>query len=233
MPHPVLEVSYATAQDFLTAFDDEVSHGGLLVRGRVDGLAAGAACVVLVIVPDQEFIEVEGRVEAVARFGVSVTFDVVPESLKALAHGLREPVVEEVVEAAPTGTIAQRLAQLTVAQKMSAALSGDRETRIALLRDVNKAIHVYVFRNPRIGLDEVQWAAKMTTLSPDALKLISEHKEWGANATVCIALVRNPRTPLPVAMKILPRVNAGDLRAIAKGGARDQLVHAARKMVSG
>ena len=37
----------------------------------------------------------------------------------------------------------------------------------------------------------------------------------------------------PSALKLLPRLPQNELRAIAKGGARDQLVHAARKMVAG
>jgi hypothetical protein len=118
---------------------------------------------------------------------------------------------------------------MNVTQKMQLALSGSREERMALFRDINKTLHVYVLRNPRIGLDEVQHAAKQSTLGPDALKLISEHREWGGNPAVVVALVRNPKTPLAIALKLLDKVPVADLRAIAKGGARDQLVQAARK----
>lgn len=138
-----------------------------------------------------------------------------------------------VARPAAEGTLQDRLAAMTPGQKMSAALSGDREVRIALLRDVNKTVHPYVLRNPRIGLDEVQWAAKMTTVSPDALKFICEHKEWGVNPTVVAALIRNARTPVSIAMRLLPKVSTSELRAIAKGGARDQVVQAARKMLAG
>ena len=70
----------------------------------------------------------------------------------------------------------------------------------------------------------------MGPLSPDALKPIAEHKE--ANATVCTALVRTPRTPMPRALRLLDRVPIAGVRAIARGGARDALVHAARKRVA-
>jgi hypothetical protein len=79
----------------------------------------------------------------------------------------------------------------------------------------------------------VQYAAKSPNLAPDAIKLIAEHKEWGTNTTVCTALVRNPKTPVPIALKLLERVPMSELRAIAKGGARDQIVHAARRKVAG
>jgi hypothetical protein len=122
---------------------------------------------------------------------------------------------------------------MNVTQKMQLALSGSREERFVLLRDPVKPLHVFVLKNPRIGLDEVAYAAKLPTLSPDALKLISESREWTGNATICIALVRNPRTPLPIVLRMLEWIFLSEIRALAKGGAREQIVHAARRKVNG
>jgi hypothetical protein len=63
--------------------------------------------------------------------------------------------------------------------------------------------------------------------------MIAEHREWSGNPTVCTGLVRNPRTPLPLALKLMDKVPLSDLRMIAKGGARDQIVNAARKKIAG
>lgn len=278
MSRPVVRVHFETADEFISAVESEVAHGGLLVNGAAPGVSAGADCLVSVSVGPHPAVEVPARVAAVARFGVSVVFDERPLTLERLALRLRaggaqatplatprlrvptpaqsRPVAPAAVVtpvastrpdlpkpgaapaehrpvAAPAGTVQERLAALTPGQKMSAALSGDREVRIALLRDINKTVHVYVLRNPRIGLDEVQWAAKMTTISGDALKVICEHKEWGANPAVVSALVRNPVLPTSVAIRLLPKLSSSELRAVAKGGARDQVVQAARKMLAG
>jgi hypothetical protein len=72
----------------------------------------------------------------------------------------------------------------------------------------------------------------MPSLSPDALKAIAEHREWGMNATICTSLVRNPKTLLPLALRLLERIPVSEVRAIAKGGARDQIVQAARKRLA-
>ena len=48
-----------------------------------------------------------------------------------------------------------------------------------------------------------------------------------------IALVRNPKTPLAIAVHLLDRLPMSEIRAIAKGRAREQIVHAARKKVNG
>ena len=232
MPPPLLRATFAGPAEYLAAFDAELSRGGLLVRGaELPGAVAGAACTVAVQVGDGEAVEVPARVAAVVPgVGVAVLFDGRPEALQALADAARNPPAED---DAPSGSLYDRLKAMTVSEKMQLALSGTREERTALFRDPNKTLHVYVLKNPRIGLDEVQAAAKLPNLSPDALKLVAEHREWSVNAQVCTALVRNPKTPMPLALRLLDRVAPSDLRAIAKGGARDQLVQAARKKLAG
>jgi hypothetical protein len=198
-----------------------------------------------------------GWIASVAPAGVAVVFGGRPAALLALADRLlargAEPAppvaakpappslpVEEAAdeedagadEGRPAGTIYAQLDALSPSEKMRVALSGNREERFALLRDTNKVLHVYVLRNPRMGLDEVQYAAKLTNLSPDALKFISEHPEWGQNATVCSAIVRNPKTPMTIAIRLLDRVPQSDLRTIARGGARQPIVQAARKKLN-
>jgi hypothetical protein len=223
----ILTAQYDSPSDFLKAFDSEVSQRGLLVRGAdALGIPAMSECTLLVRVAGTDGVEVRARVAAVVPgVGVAVMLDGVPP---LRAARLPTPPEEEPKEGAPK-LLSERLKAMNVTQKMQLALSGGREERMALFRDVNKTLHVYVLRNPRIALDEIQYAAKQPSLSPEALKMIAEHREWGSNATVCAALVRNPKTPLPVALRLLERIPASDLRAIAKGGARDQIVHAARK----
>jgi hypothetical protein len=238
-----LRVAYPSADEYLAAHDAEIAKGGLLVRGAsLDRAAALEPCTLAVEIAGEAAARVPGRIAAVVPgVGVAVVFVGMPPELSSLASRLRSPAGAAGEEGAgageeaggPRGTVADRLDRLTAGQKIAQAMSGDREVRMALLRDVNKSLHACVLRNPRIGLDEVQWAAKLTTLSPEALKLVAEHKEWGANATVCTALVRNPKTPLPIALRLLDRVPIAEVRAIAKGGARDALVHAARKRVAG
>lgn len=246
MSGPVLRADYATPEAFLAAFDAEVTAGGLLVRGAAVGSStAGEGCSVEIRIAGELLVTMPAHIAAVARIGVAVTFEGVPEVLAARARRLRgeteEPVADEpepsehvgeTQEPPARGTVAERIATLTVAQRIALAISGDRETRIALFRDHNKALHAYVLRNPRIAVDEVTFAAKMTTISPDALKVIGEHKEWAVNPAIAVAVTRNPKTPMPIALRLLPRLPAGEIRAIAKGGAREQLVQAARKILS-
>ena len=254
--------SYASVEELDAAFQAEAKKGGLLVRGAtLDQAHAGAMadCTLEVKVEGQR-VELMAKVAAIIPgVGVAVMFPGGVAPLEALLVRLKAgpaaaiapiaegdadlieelpPLDDEEDEAAPAeeaapGTAGARLKLLNVSQKMALALAADRETRFALLRDTNKVLHLYVLKNPRIGLDEVQHACKMTTLSPDALRFIAEHHEWGMNPTICTGLVRNPRMPLPLAIKLLDRVPMSEIRVIAKGTGRMQLVTAARKKVNG
>lgn len=234
-----LQMTWASPEAYLAAFTSEISRGGLLVRGAsLVGVQAGAEVLLSVSVTGGASAEVAARVAAVVPgVGVAVMFATgVPPELATL--GTPPPFIDAVAEEAeeekgPPGPLSERLKKMTVNEKMQLALTGTRDERAALLRDTNKSLHLFVFKNPRIGLDEVQAAAKSPMVSPDALKMIAEHREWGGNPTVAASLVRNPKTPMPLAMRMLDKVPMSDLKQIAKGGARDQLVNAARKKLAG
>lgn len=232
VPAP-LQVVFAADADYLVAFDAEISKKGLLVRGAsVAATTAGTEVALQVKVAARPVVVLTARVAAIVPgVGVAVMFDGIPPALAALADKARNPPEEE--DAKASGPLSERLKALSPSEKMALAIAGSRDERTMLLRDNNKMVHVYVLKNPRIGVDEVQAAAKQAQLSPDALKMIAEHREWGTNPVVCAALVRNPKTPLPLALRLIDKVPMADLRALAKGGAREQVVAAARKKIAG
>jgi len=232
-----LVAEFGTPEEYLAAHEEEISVGGLLLKGAVlEGKAATSDCTVVVRIGGEDVAEQKAKIAfATPGLGVAVVFDATPDALDALAARLLEPEPEPeagVGDGLQQNSARQRLAQLSPSQKMALALQCGREERHHLLRDNNKVLHAYVLRNPRIGIDEVQAAAKLNSLSPEALKAISEHSEWGQNPVICAALVRNPKTPMAIALRLLPRVPLNDLRAIAKGAGRQQIVLAARKLAA-
>lgn len=226
-----LQVTYASPAEYQAAHDAEIAKGGLLVRGATIGNAPPGAEVSLTIeVAGGGTATVAARLAAVIPgVGVAVMFSPVPPELATLAQPAE---VEEEDEAPAHTPLSERMKKLTVNEKMQLALTGSRDERLAIFRDTNKTLHLFALKNPRIGLDEVQTAAKSANTSPDALKFIAEHREWGSNTVVNASLVRNPKTPMPLALRALDKITMSDLKAIAKGGARDQLVHAARKKLA-
>jgi len=224
-------------EEYLAAYEEEISVGGLFLKGAsVEGGTAMSECTLAVLIGGEEVAEENAKLTFVTPgIGVAVVFLAPPAALDELAARLREPEPEPEAGAGDgvqQNSARQLLAQLSPSQKISLALKAGRAERHHLLRDNNKVLHAYVLRNPHLGLDEVQAAAKLNSLSPEALKAIGDHPEWGQNAVICAALVRNPRTPMAIALRLLPRVPLNDLRAIAKGAGRQQIVLAARKLLA-
>jgi len=109
----------------------------------------------------------------------------------------------------------QRLAEMNVPQRMARATKGTREERAILIRDPNKLIAVAVLSSPKLTDSEVESIAKMTSISEEILRIISNNRNWVKNYTVVSALARNPKTPLAVSMNLLSRLNERDLRTLS------------------
>ena len=62
-------------------------------------------------------------------------------------------------------------------------------------------LHKYVLKNPQLQLEEVVFVARMATAAPESLVFIAGRREWAERPEVAIALVRNPKTPVPLAIK--------------------------------
>lgn len=112
-------------------------------------------------------------------------------------------------------SLIRRIMLMNVKDRVKLAMKGDREVRAILIRDSNRVVSVAVINNPRITEQEIELIAAMRTVSDEALRLIAMNRTWARNYKVIHNLACNPRTPLPTAMSILPRLFAKDLKAIS------------------
>jgi hypothetical protein len=139
---------------------------------------------------------------------------------------------EEPPEGRERQSTLQKIAALTVAQRMALAMKGTREERAILIRDPNKIVGVAVLSSPKINEAEVESIAKMTTLSEELLRMIAFSRAWTKNYGVIHALVKNPKTPLAVSINFLSRLTEKDVRAISTNrNVADALRITARKKV--
>jgi hypothetical protein len=99
---------------------------------------------------------------------------------------------------------------------MKLAMKGDREARGILVRDSNKVVCSAVVKNPRITEQEVENIASMRTVADEVLRIIAMNRTWVRSYTIIHNLARNPRTPVPTAMNILPRIRSKDLLALTQ-----------------
>ncbi|MDR2561819.1 MAG: hypothetical protein LBC63_08640 [Holophagales bacterium] len=113
-------------------------------------------------------------------------------------------------------TVAQRIMKLAPNQKIVLALRGGKEERTILMQEANRLIQVNIVRNGRITEGEIAHIAQMRTAHEDVIRIISNNREWTRKYQILKNLVFNPRTPLPIAMSLIGRVNEFDLKRMSK-----------------
>jgi hypothetical protein len=111
-------------------------------------------------------------------------------------------------------TLIQRLAKMTVAQRVQFAMKGGSEARRTLIRDNNKVVQRAVLQSPRLTDQEVEAFASMASLTDEILRLIASNRNFRKNYAVVRNLINNPKAPLDVTMHMLPMLNAVDLKRL-------------------
>jgi len=111
-------------------------------------------------------------------------------------------------------TLIQRLAKMTVAQRVQFAMKGGSEARRTLIRDNNKVGQRAVLQSPRLTDQEVEAFAAMSSLTDEILRNIANNRNFRKNYTVVRNLINNPKTPIDVTLHMLPILNAIDLKRL-------------------
>jgi hypothetical protein len=110
---------------------------------------------------------------------------------------------------------AQKLAMLVVAERIKVAMQGSREERSILVRDPNRLVSSAVLSSPKLTESEVEAIARMTNVSDEVLRIIGTNRTWTKNYPVIAALTRNPKTPVGVALTLLPRLIERDVKVLS------------------
>jgi hypothetical protein len=109
----------------------------------------------------------------------------------------------------------QKIYRSNTAEKLITALKGSREERSILIRDPNRLVATAVLGSPRITEAEIESISAMKSVSDEILRTIGNHREWTKRYSVLNNLVRNPRTPVGIALSMVPRLNPRDIKGIA------------------
>jgi hypothetical protein len=136
-------------------------------------------------------------------------------------------------EAPPRSLYAQILG-MSIGQKIKLALRGNQDARLILVRDTNKLIRRFVLMNPRIGENEVLAIVRNKNADDDVLRMINERRDWMRLYQVRLGLATNPKTALPVAIRLVGMLEERDLRQVAKSKNVPQAVaaHARRLLMT-
>ena len=164
--------------------------------------------------------------------GIVVGATPVAELEKPLVDDDQTDYGPEEVNEGDTTSVAQRLAAMSVPDKVKAAMKGTREMRAVLIRDPNKLVALSVLSCPKVTESEVESFARMGSVGEDVLRTIGQTRAWMKNYGIVLGLVKNAKTPVALTMTLLNRLNEGDVRRLSTDrNVPDALRRAARKKV--
>jgi hypothetical protein len=113
-------------------------------------------------------------------------------------------------------TLAQQIMKMNIAEKIKLATKGNKEARTVLIRDANKLVSVAAIRSPRITEGEVLSQAMNKIAHDDVLRCIYANREWLRKYAIKLALVKNPKVPQGVSMRLLGQLHESDVKQLSK-----------------
>ena len=204
------------------------SDGDVEIRATADATLAAIPAGVLAAFIARSDVPAELR-EFFARRGVE------PAPVAAAEDA---PLVDEDdtnygAEGEDAGSVSQQVANMTVPQKVKAAMKGTREMRAILIRDPNRLVAGSVLSCPKLTEQEVESFARMANVSEDVLRTIGQTRGWVKNYGIALSLTKNAKTPLALSLTLLHRLNDRDVRAVSiDRNVPEPLRVAARKKVA-
>jgi hypothetical protein len=110
----------------------------------------------------------------------------------------------------------QKLARLTVGERVQAAMKGNREERSILIRDGAKIVSSAVLASPKLTEAEVETFASMKNVQENVLRDIARSRKFIKNYVVLKNLTMNPRTPLDLSLTLVKNMLAPDLKGLSQ-----------------
>jgi hypothetical protein len=148
----------------------------------------------------------------------------------AAAHGNDDSAPE--AETRGRSTI-HRIKKMDPGERARLALRADRAERQILCRDTTPQVLLNMLSNPRVEAQNVLAVVKSTYANGGLLQRIATDRRWASNPEILTAIVRNPKTPTPIAIRLIDHVPTRDLREMARIGAlRENVRRAAFRVYS-
>lgn len=138
----------------------------------------------------------------------------VKEALDQVREGATGEVQGEIDEL--TGLNETQIRSLAVPVRLKLSRGCSPTIRSILIRDPNPMVATSVLRNNPMPDSEVERVASNRAVVPEVLEAISRNRQWTRKYVVIVALARNPRTPVGVALRLLPRLSVRDIGHFAR-----------------
>ena len=140
------------------------------------------------------------------------------DELRALLRDLGEDLdvrIRPVVRRFADQRLIERLPGLAVGEKATIARSASPHVLHVLRHDPTPRVIASLLDNPRLVEGDLLPLASGEAAPTPVLAVILGHRKWGSRYPVRLAVIRNPRAPLQLALQHLAMLKKADLRAVA------------------
>ena len=135
-----------------------------------------------------------------------------------------DPRIHPAVRRSAEKYLVQRLARLTVGEKINLARRAGPDVLAHLLDDPHIPVLRALLENPRLTEAALLPLANRHSASPRNLRVLARDPRWGRCYEIRAALARNPATPYQELFEILPDLHREDLEAVAAIDAHSWIV---------
>jgi hypothetical protein len=124
------------------------------------------------------------------------------------------PAVGEVDE--QTRLSEGQIRMLPLPARIRLTRGASRTLRNILVRDPNARVAISVLANNAVSEQEVEAVARSRSVVEEVLSYIGRRREWAGKSNIQRSLAQNPRTPIAMTLKIIPKLSVRDLRDLAR-----------------
>jgi hypothetical protein len=135
---------------------------------------------------------------------------------RELAEAAGNLRVHPVIRRQAESLLRVRIEELSLGERIALARRASRGLLGCLIDAGDAPVLRALLGNPRmVELEAVRIAATPKG-GPDLFRYLAEHPTWGVRPSVRMALLRNPRTPVAVALRLVDRLQRRDLHRLTK-----------------
>jgi len=120
--------------------------------------------------------------------------------------------------------LGDRLPELAVGERVTLARKASPGLIAALAESGETPVFRALLDNGRLRSADAERIAGREDVRGEILRLLSVHPTWGRSRDVVLALARNPRTPVAVALKLLSKLSRDDLEQLSENDAVPRIV---------
>jgi hypothetical protein len=111
-------------------------------------------------------------------------------------------------------SLAMRLADMSVSQRVRRAMLGTKEERMLLIREQNKVVSSAAARSPLMQESDIVMVAKNRNVPEEVLRIIGASPIWLKSYSVKKSLIENAKTPVALATSLIPHMREADLKRL-------------------